>query len=58
MRDFRRFSGDVVVGGGGVMSLVEKVAGLRFVPMPRRRKIFLLRPPSGRRGTRLDSTKD
>lgn len=33
----------------------EEVDALRFVPMPRRRKILRLRPPSGRRGMRFDS---
>ena len=52
MRDFRRFSD---VTSGEVTSLVVKAAGLRFAPNPRRRKIFRLRPPSGRSGMRVDS---
>lgn len=37
------------------MSLVVDGEGLRFMPMPRRRKILRFKPPSGRRGMRSDS---
>ena len=52
IRDLRRFSvwtGDVSALSG------DGVDVLRFVPMPRRRKILRLRPPSGRKGMRFDS---
>jgi hypothetical protein len=51
MRDFRRFSLD----GGGEICLTEDEVGLRLEPIPRSRKILRLRPPSGRRGMRVDS---
>jgi hypothetical protein len=37
------------------MSLRVEELCLRFVPMPRRRNIFRLKPPSSRRGIRCDS---
>jgi hypothetical protein len=51
MRDFRRFSW----GEEGGISLRDDEECLRFVPMPRRRKILRLRPPSVRRGMRVAS---
>jgi hypothetical protein len=38
------------------MVFVVDDEGLRFEPMPKRRKILRFRPPSGRRGIRFEST--
>lgn len=56
MRDLRCFSGE---GGdedeGGMSFAADAGAGLRWEPMPSRRKILRFRPPSGRSGIRLVS---